>query len=241
MNNPTEEVDDALNLLSVRLDAAARAHQGGQNVPGTNGQAPRVAEPDGRASPVAETEHGGSPAGLFTAPPGAQADGRIIHATAAPEHQSTTSITGALFIRPERPLHSSAPSLQEPAPPVQPGSTKRRRSRRVFDVSTVRRSARLSTLRPMPAMQRAQRNLCRKLGLLNDDLQPVEAALQEYLAMFQGPLPQHVIAALMATFNLDDAHAEALDEAMAMVTGEAIQDIQKAVDALQEDVLQAAA
>nr|XP_034601331.1 uncharacterized protein LOC117861920 [Setaria viridis] len=206
MNNPTEEVDDALNLLSVRLDAAARAHQGGQNVPGTNGQAPRVAEPDGRASPVAETEHGGSPAGLFTAPPGAQADGRIIHATAAPEHQSTTSITGALFIRPERPLHSSAPSLQEPAPPVQPGSTKRRRSRRVFDVST-----------------------------------PVEAALQEYLAMFQGPLPQHVIAALMATFNLDDAHAEALDEAMAMVTGEAIQDIQKAVDALQEDVLQAAA
>nr|TKW29048.1 hypothetical protein SEVIR_3G369800v2 [Setaria viridis] len=107
------------------------------------------------------------------------------------------------------------------------GRNKTRRPRRVFDMSTVRRSARLATSRPMPAMQRAQHNLCRKLGLLTDEMQPIEAALQEFLSMFQGPVPQDIIAALTAIFNLDDPVAKQLDEAMATVAGEAIEDFQE--------------
>lgn len=67
--------------------------------------------------------------------------------------------------------------------------------------------------------------------------------------MFQGPLPQDVIAALTAAFNLDDPVAEELDEAMARVAGDAIEDIQgEAVhpgageaDNSQEEAVQAAA
>lgn len=59
----------------------------------------------------------------------------------------------------------------------------------------------------MIAVRRAHQNLCRKLGLLNDELEPVERALQEYLAMFSGPLPAEIIKALTAIFNLDDAEA----------------------------------
>lgn len=39
-------------------------------------------------------------------------------------------------------------------------------------------------------------------------------------------MPQDVIAALTATFNLDDSAAQELDDAMARVAGDAIEDIQ---------------
>ncbi|XP_022683545.1 uncharacterized protein LOC111257733 [Setaria italica] len=55
---------------------------------------------------------------------------------------------------------------------------------------------------------------------------PLKAALQEFLAMFQGPLPQDVIAALTAAFNLNDPVDEELDETVARVAGDAIDDIQ---------------
>lgn len=54
--------------------------------------------------------------------------------------------------------------------------------------------------------------------------------------MFQGPLPQEVIVALTAAFNLEEAHTEGLDEAMAPVVGDAIDDIQEAVNAMQAEV-----
>ncbi|CAN6175554.1 unnamed protein product [Urochloa humidicola] len=108
-------------------------------------------------------------------------------------------------------------------------------------MSTVRRSVRLANARRMPALQRAQRNLCRKLGLLNDELQPIEAALQEFLAMFQGPLPQHIVAALTVAFNLDDIEADELDEALTAVAGEGIDDVQLGVDNVHAEGLPAGA
>nr|TKV98179.1 hypothetical protein SEVIR_9G542400v2 [Setaria viridis] len=217
-----QEVDDELRRMTMRLEVASH---------GTPGQA--VGALSGDSGRVAQAPAGGGEA--VQRPPGSHdndhtTDERPV--LPAPEHQAASAF-GVLFTRPEPPLHSAPTPRQEPAPLAQPESSKRRRPRRVFDMSTVRRNARLSTRRPMPAMQCAQHNLCRKLGLLNDDLQPVEAALQEYLAMFQGPLPPEVIAALTAAFNLEDEQAEALDAAMAMVAGEAIQDIQEAVEALQ--------
>ena len=61
----------------------------------------------------------------------------------------------------------------------------------------------------MTQMQQAQRNLCRKLGLHNDVPEPIEAALHEFIGMFNGPLPLDVSDALNEMFNLNDDGAEA--------------------------------
>lgn len=61
----------------------------------------------------------------------------------------------------------------------------------------------------MTQMQRAQRNLCRKLGLLNDELEPIEIAFQEFVTMYNGPMPADVVAALTEMFNLNDDLLEA--------------------------------
>ena len=65
-----------------------------------------------------------------------------------------------------------------------------------------------------PAIQKAQHNLCRKLGLLDSELQPIEAALQEFIAKFDGPLPQEIIASLAAMFNIDNDNAQEIDQAL---------------------------
>lgn len=78
---------------------------------------------------------------------------------------------------------------EEPRAPTLTLAPARCHQRWVFDIPSVRRSVRLSMAHPMTAMQRAQRNLCRKLGLLGDELDPMETALQEFLAMFIGVLP----------------------------------------------------
>lgn len=44
--------------------------------------------------------------------------------------------------------------------------------------------------------------------------------------MFQGPLPHYIIAVLTAAFNHEDEGAEDLDEALAAIAGEAIEDLQ---------------
>ncbi|CAL5056006.1 unnamed protein product [Urochloa decumbens] len=63
----------------------------------------------------------------------------------------------------------------------------------------------------------------------------------EFLAMFQGPLPQHIIAALTIAFNLDDTGAEELDEALAAVAGEGIDDMQLGVGNIEAGGLPAGA
>nr|XP_034582443.1 uncharacterized protein LOC117845485 isoform X2 [Setaria viridis] len=188
LDQPSKEVDDELRKMTMRLEVA------GQDTPGQAVDA-LLGDP-GRVTQV--------PAGgdEVQRPPEPHDNDRTTDEHPVPlplEHQAASAF-GVLFTRPEPPLHCAPTPRQEPAPLAQPESPKRRRPRRVFDMST-----------------------------------PVEAALQEYLAMFQGPLPPEVIAALTAAFNLDDEQAEALDAAMAMVAGEAIQDIQETVEALQAE------
>jgi hypothetical protein len=131
----------------------------------------------------------------------------------------------AFFANVTPPIIQSNPSPPKAPPAVQ---QRRKRQRRTFDMSSVRRSARLATKRPMPQMQRAQRNLCRKLRLLQDDLQPVEIALQEFVAMFNGPLPYQVIATLAEMFNLDDGLAMEINEALIDMAGDGVTDLQEA-------------
>ncbi|CAO2179632.1 unnamed protein product [Urochloa humidicola] len=63
----------------------------------------------------------------------------------------------------------------------------------------------------------------------------------EFLAMFQGPLPQYIVAALTAAFNLDDEGADELDEALAAVAGDAIEDLQDEAANIQVEAQAAAA
>jgi hypothetical protein len=53
----------------------------------------------------------------------------------------------------------------------------------------VRCSARLAKRAVMPAMDRAQRHLCRKLGIQAEDQDPIDGVLRDFVGMFQGPLP----------------------------------------------------
>jgi hypothetical protein len=124
------------------------------------------------------------------------------------------------------------PVLSQPAPPVlsQP-APRRGRQQRVFNMASVRRSARLAKRPSMPAMERAQRHLCRKLGLQAEDQDPIDRVLSDFVDMFQGPLPQHVIAALTALFDLDNEETGAVDNALLQHTGAAIGELAPADEA----------
>ena len=113
-----------------------------------------------------------------------------------------------------------------PAPPlVAPPPQRRPRQRRAFDMSTVRRSARLAKRPILPAIQRAQRNLCRKLGISNDEMKPIEEVLQDFIRTFSGPLPDHILAAMTALFSLEDDDDDLVHDALLQYAGEAAQDI----------------
>lgn len=77
----------------------------------------------------------------------------------------------------------------------------------------------------MTQMQRAQRNLCRKLGVLNDETAPIQIVLQEFVDLFNGPLPVDVDAALNEMFNLNDDEVEAMDNALIGMVGEGVDDL----------------
>ncbi|CAN6178894.1 unnamed protein product [Urochloa humidicola] len=101
-----------------------------------------------------------------------------------------------------------------PPPPIVAHPPSRRpRQRRTFDMTAVRRSVRLAKNPSMPAVERVQRNLCRKLGLAEDEVTPLEEVLADFITMFTGPLPEHIIAALTTIFSLEDEGADWLDEA----------------------------
>jgi hypothetical protein len=110
-----------------------------------------------------------------------------------------------------------APLLQQPAPC-------RTRQRRDFDMTTIRRSARLAKRPAVPTMERAQRNLCRKLGIPAEEQQPIDDVLRDFISMFQGPLPDHIIAALSAMFDLDDG-SNLLHDVLLQHVGEALGDL----------------
>ena len=59
--------------------------------------------------------------------------------------------------------------------------------------------------------------------------------------MFQGPLPHYIVAALTSAFNLEDEGAEELDEALAAIAGEAIEDLQVEAANIQVNAQAAAA
>jgi hypothetical protein len=88
----------------------------------------------------------------------------------------------------------------------------------------------------MPIMQRAQHNLCRKLGLLANDGTPnFDNAFQDFQAWFQKPLSKEAGAALEAMFNIHMPDNEHVDKALMGIAGEAIEEIQDEMDNLQAE------
>jgi hypothetical protein len=91
-------------------------------------------------------------------------------------------------------------------------------------------------------MQRAQRVLCRKLGLLaNNDPADFDTALQEFQDWFKKPLTVEMGTALDALFNLDKLDTVRLDKALMGIVGDAIAEIQEEVDAMHAEARAVAA
>jgi hypothetical protein len=99
------------------------------------------------------------------------------------------------------------------------------RQRRTSDMMKVRRSARLGKKPVIPAVERAQRNLCRKVGHSADELIPIEEVLCDFIAMFHGPLPIQIVDVMAVIFNLDDDDSDLLDEALLRHAGTAVADL----------------
>ncbi|CAN6249830.1 unnamed protein product [Urochloa humidicola] len=112
-----------------------------------------------------------------------------------------------------------------PPPIVDQPPARRPRQRRIFDMTAVRRSARLAKKPTIPTVEKAQRNLCRKLRLTDDELVPLETVLAEFIGMFTGPLPEHIIAALTTIFGLEDEGADMLNAALLEHAGEGVEDL----------------
>jgi hypothetical protein len=77
-----------------------------------------------------------------------------------------------------------------PPPALQQPALRRPRQRRTFNMTAVRRSARLAIKPRIPAVQRAQRNLCRKLDVCDDDTTVVWTSLGPLPRWVQGPTTQ---------------------------------------------------
>jgi hypothetical protein len=92
-------------------------------------------------------------------------------------------------------------------------------------MTNVRRSARLAKRPAIPVIERAQRNLCRKLGIPAEAEDPIENVLRDFVATFQGPLLDHIIALLAALFELDDDGADTLDNALLQHAGTVVADL----------------
>ncbi|CAL5068239.1 unnamed protein product [Urochloa decumbens] len=106
-------------------------------------------------------------------------------------------------------------------PPSAPGKKGRHLKKPTVIVPTLRRSKRQAAnrLNSMPAEQRANYVLCRRLGYIKDELTPVEQAIREFVASFQGAMPQDIVAALTAVFRLDDNDLSSATNALIKLGG----------------------
>ncbi|KAJ1257997.1 hypothetical protein BS78_10G039700 [Paspalum vaginatum] len=113
----------------------------------------------------------------------------------------------------------SMPLLHQAPPPHQ------QRRRKTYDLANVCRSACLANRPAMPAMRRAQINLCHRLGLpaVEEDHCSMEQVLKDYIAMYDTSLPEYAIAALSNLLCVDDEYMEQLDETLVGLVGQGIE------------------
>ncbi|CAN6177339.1 unnamed protein product [Urochloa humidicola] len=98
-------------------------------------------------------------------------------------------------------------------------------------MKALRRSARLASKTRQPPIQDAQRTLCRRLGLPADELRSIEEVLKDFISMFTGPLPEHIMAAMTAVFDLDNDEADEVNDALLLHAKQGVDDIQGGLQA----------
>lgn len=112
------------------------------------------------------------------------------------------------------------PALSMPLPRL------RTRQRKTYDMSTVRRSTRLSKKPAIPAEEKAQRNLCRKLGIPTDELAPIEDVIRDLVTTFRRPLPEPMMAAMTVLFDLENEDRDNIDDVLTQHVGEQAAEVQ---------------
>nr|TKW08332.1 hypothetical protein SEVIR_6G022166v2 [Setaria viridis] len=216
--------------------------QGVSNFLGQSGGAPTAQIQDVAHEGAAPSLllHGSAPRSLDTA--GAAIDGGACDVRDGGLHAANNSSAPTAQLLDEAHLGSARTGLQseqDPAPAVPAPSvddlfltpplavlqlpTRRTRPCRAFDMNKVRRSARLAKKPVMPAIERAQRNLWRKLGVDDDEMTQV---LQDFISMYHGALPDFIVAAMTALFDLDDDATEQMNDALLQMVGDAVEELQ---------------
>ncbi|KAF7111109.1 hypothetical protein CFC21_111153 [Triticum aestivum] len=73
----------------------------------------------------------------------------------------------------------------------------------------------------MPIAKMAERLLCQRMGVVDQGQPVTEEAIDKFVAMFQGQLPDITVAALRALFNLDCDLVQVVEDALVAHGGEA--------------------
>ncbi|XBI25498.1 hypothetical protein VPH35_050426 [Triticum aestivum] len=127
-----------------------------------------------------------------------------------PAASSSHDSPSPLFVPCALPL-LSAPSSTPPRPP----KTRRKTLAGVSGFNLNRYSPRLQAKkRSMPVAQMAEKLLCQRMGNINEGQDGTEEAISNFVAMFQGQLPDITVSALRALFNLDCDLAKAVEDAL---------------------------
>jgi hypothetical protein len=115
--------------------------------------------------------------------------------------------------------------LGSPSPRPEPPENRRKTLAGGY---TVRRSSiRIKNAhRGTPIAKMAERNLCRRLGIVEDNEDVTEQAVQKFVDMFSQQVPSETVAALRALFCLDCARAAAVEEALLAHGGQAAMDLE---------------
>ncbi|XP_072148759.1 uncharacterized protein [Setaria viridis] len=154
------------------------------------------------------------------------------HRRPRPAHNVTPERPNPNQSPPTAPLTKLPPQIDNlfatpPPPAIKQAPPQHARKGRTFDMTKVRRSARLAKKPALPAVERAQRNLCKKLGVGTNETMSIEQVLQDFINMFQGPLPDYIISAMTVLFDLDDEAADQTNEALLQMAGANVGELQE--------------
>ncbi|XBI41811.1 hypothetical protein VPH35_126220 [Triticum aestivum] len=133
----------------------------------------------------------------------------------APEPQICTP----LFAACQPPLLAAPKS---PSPRPRPPTKRRKTLAGVVGFNLTRSSLHLEDKhRKLPIAKLSEKMLCQRMGIIDEGQQVNEEAIDKFVAMFQGQLPDITMSALRALFNLDCDLANAVEAALLEHGGQA--------------------
>ncbi|KAM0839088.1 hypothetical protein ACQ4PT_060548 [Festuca glaucescens] len=159
-----------------------------------------------------------SPAGLFVTSPARAASPPPAGTSDGPGEESP----GMPLFQPVTSPLLQAPSSTPPRPPT----TRRKTLAGPMAFPSIRYSPRLQAkARGTPVAHLAETILCRRLGIVDDDATATQAAIDNYIKLFNGRLLDIAVAALRALFRLDCDLATVVEDALLENGGENAPDL----------------